>query len=220
MHKTRTLVTLSALLVATLASAACSAGDATQPQLNASNLSPVAERSSVTDFTGNITILPATANLAIGATLALNGSITLLTGVDLTSVLGPEATLISSDTTIATVSDHGIVTGLRPGVVTITAQLGPVSSTSTITVGQGSASPTVGSVTILPTTATLAVGASLALNGNIKATDGVDLTTVLGPEATLTVSDSTIATVSSRGIVTGLRNGVLIDHGAARLAHE
>src|ERR1035437_10223217 len=103
MSKNRTLVTLS-LLVAV----ACSADDVTHQQLDASKLGPVAALFSATDFTGNITLLPATATLAVGATLALDGTITLASGVDLTSVLGPEATLTSSDTTIATVSDHGI----------------------------------------------------------------------------------------------------------------
>jgi hypothetical protein len=203
MSKHRTLVTLSLLFAV-----ACSADDVTHPPLDSSKLSTVADRFSATSFTGNITLLPATATLAVGSTLALNGSITLANGVDLTSVLGPEATAMSSDTTIATVSDRGIVTGIREGVDTITVQLGLVSATSIITVGKATSSPTAVSITLLPVTATLAVGSSLALNGNIKGTDGVDLTAVLGPEATLRSSDTTIATVSNLGLVTGLRNGV------------
>ena len=210
MVRNRTLATRTLVCLFFLAATACSGTDATSPQADSPALSTVADRLSLSQFTGTITIIPATATIAAGGTLTLNGIVKSLTGVDLTSILGPQATLTSSDTTIATVSDLGVVTGIRPGVVTITAQLGLITGTSTITVGTGT--PTASSsmvITLLPGTATLAVGSSLALNGSVNQADGTDVTATVGPEGRLTSSDPSIATVSPRGIVTGIRSGVV-----------
>ena len=207
MHRNRTFVPSTLLTLSLLAATACSVSDMTSPQIDASHLSTVANRFSY--FSGTITIVPATATIPVGGTLALDGTIKSLSGVDLTTILGPQATVTSSDTTIATVTDSGVVTGISPGVATITAQLGAVTATSTITVGSGSSSLSATSVTLLPTTATLMVGSTLALNGKITGDNGADLTAALSPGATLTLDDSSIVSVSPKGIVTGLQSGVV-----------
>ncbi|HXC25854.1 MAG TPA: Ig-like domain-containing protein [Gemmatimonadaceae bacterium] len=192
-----------------LAAAACSGNDATSPGLDPSTQIPVASRIPATGAS-SITIAPATATVAVGSTITLTGAIKSATGVDLTATLGSQATLLSSDTTIATVSKLGVVTGLRNGVATITAALGTLSSKSTITVGSGvsSSSSTPSSITVTPAAATVAVGSTIALGGSVKSATGVDLTTTVAAQITLASSDATIATVSATGVVTGLRNGV------------
>jgi|GEM_PF-862031 len=77
-----------------------------------------------------ITLIPASANLAVPATLQLNA-----TGFDQYNVsIAVSFNYSSSNTSIATVSATGIVTAVAAGNATITANSGAVNATSAITV--------------------------------------------------------------------------------------
>jgi uncharacterized protein YjdB len=191
--------------LACIAAVACSNHDTTSPGLDTANLLPVANKAVLTDAS-SVNIYPTSVAVAVGSTITLTGNIKSATGADLTAALGTQATLTSSDTTIATVSSLGVVTGVHAGTATITAALGTLTSKSTITVVSGSASvPNV--LTVTPAAATVAVGSTLALGGSVKSAAGVDLTLTLAPQITLTSGDTTIATVSPLGVVTGIRAG-------------
>lgn len=81
--------------------------------------------------TGTFTVTPATATVAVSATVDL-GIAALFAGEPITNFLG---VFSSSDPTIATVNPFtGVVTGVAPGVATITAVNGALTSQAVVTV--------------------------------------------------------------------------------------
>ena len=101
-----------------------------------------------------------------------------------------------SDTSIATVSEDGLVEGVKPGTATITAKAGEKSATCAVTVV---ATP-VTSVTLDKTTASLKVGETVTLTATVKPDDATDKT------VTWSTSDSGVATISN-GVVTAVKVG-------------
>ncbi|MBI1740057.1 MAG: Ig-like domain-containing protein [Candidatus Koribacter versatilis] len=80
----------------------------------------------------SIAVTAATAGLASGSTLPLSARATFSDGT--TQGVDTAATWTSSDDTIATVDGSGLVTGLAPGPVTITADLSGVTGSADLTV--------------------------------------------------------------------------------------
>lgn len=80
----------------------------------------------------------------------------------------------SSDEAVATITSGGLATGLREGQVTITATVGPVTATATLTVTP----PILASLAISPQNPTRTVGATLQFQATGTLTDGTtqDLT--------------------------------------------
>src|SRR5439155_19116390 len=96
---------------------------------------------------------------------------------------------------IATVSPSGQVTGVAQGSATITATSEAKSSTAAITV-----TPVpVASVAVAPATASIRVGQTAQLTATPKDSAGGALT---GRTVTWTSSNTSVATVSSSGLVT------------------
>ena len=128
-----------------------------------------------------------TVTVTTGAS-AISGSSTVCVGSTATlSDATSGGAWSSSSSSVATVSSAGIVTGVAPGVVTITYSLSSgCSATKTITVSGG---PITGPSTVC-------VGSTITLSD--AATGG-----------TWTTSGTTIATVSSTGVVTGISGGVV-----------
>jgi hypothetical protein len=121
-------------------------------------------------------------------------------GLELSGCVAEQWT--SSDTTVATVSASGLVTGRGPGTATITGRSGTASGTVTATV---SPAP-VASVTVSPATATVMLGATRALTATVRDSTGAVLT---GRAVAWTSSDTTMATVSTTGIVTANAAGTV-----------
>ena len=97
-------------------------------------------------------------------------------------------------------SGQGLVTAVKNGTATITARSGNASSTSPVTVMQS-----VGSVVIEPSSATLmSLGETVQLTATV-----LDQNRQPVPDAvvTWTSSDTGVATVSGRGLVTAVKNG-------------
>jgi len=114
---------------------------------------------------------------------------------------GRTITWSSSDNTIATVSGSGLVTGVGPGgPVTITATSEGQSGTATINV----ALAPVASVTVAPSTASIAITGTVQLTATPKDANGNPLT---GRAISWSSSDNTIATVNGSGLVTGVAAG-------------
>ena len=104
-------------------------------------------------------------------------------------------TWTTSDTSVATV-DNGVVTAVKVGTATITAEAGDKSATCTISVV-----PTpVTSVTLNQTSASLKARETLTLTATVKPDDATDKT------VSWTTSDASVATVDN-GVVTAVKVG-------------
>ena len=129
--------------------------------------------------------------LALGETLKLSVTITP------TDATADVITWTSSDPTIATVSDTGVVTALKPGEVTITVTVGGKSSGFTLTIYD----PKAGFITLDITEKSLLVGDEFTL------TPTVSPETLRDKTITWTTSDDKVASVSDKGIVKALAPG-------------
>ncbi len=148
----------------------------------------------------SVTVSPATAGLLVGATTQLSATTKDSAGNALT---GRTITWASSNTTTATVSATGLVTAKAAGSTTITATSEGKSGTSTVTV---TLAP-VASVSVSPTSASLTIGQTVQLTATPKDANGTALT---GRIVTWGSSNSTVASVSASGLVTGLTAGSVI----------
>ncbi|MGQ0647475.1 MAG: beta strand repeat-containing protein [Gemmatimonadaceae bacterium] len=144
-----------------------------------------------------VNVSPTTGTLAVGATLQLSVAIVDATG---TPVPGKVATWSSSAATVATVSAGGLVTGLLAGNARITASSDGVTGSADLTI---TAVP-VASVTIAPGAATLSAGQTVQLVVTARDANGAVLT---GRPTTWSSSASSVATVSSGGLVTAVSPG-------------
>jgi uncharacterized protein YjdB len=140
----------------------------------------------------SLTIAPASSSLAKGLTeqLTVSGAYSDGTHKDLTGAV----TWNTSAPLVATVSNGaspGTVTAVGSGPVTITAQLGAVSTTASVQV----TSAILQSITIMPASVSLIEGttAQLAAQGNYSDTSTLDLTA----SVTWSTGDVTIAVVSN-----------------------
>ena len=165
----------------------------------------------------------AVTNIAVDATatVAAGGTVTLTATVLPLDALNPNVKWTSGDTSIATVTDAGVVTGVAAGTVTLTATTidGSLTATCQLTVTAAAAGLTDGGVT-LPTgsdaitftsidldLATLTFSGSLVGEPAATGTFALCYTTVLGgaeqkANVTVTISGENSATAS--GIPTGL----------------
>ena len=143
------------------------------------------------------------APLTVGQSEQLTASLTAADGRVLTNRV---VTWSTSDATIATVSQTGIVAALKAGTVTITASAGGKASSTSFTIVDA-APPPVASVTLSTATTPMQVGASQVLTAAPKDASGNHLsartvtwvssnTAVLTVSAASTVSTSTGASVS------------------------
>jgi len=110
----------------------------------------------------------------------------------------------SSASNIASVSSGGLVTGVKGGTATITASAGAIAQAITITVV-----PVLKSISV--TTANNAsstnVGSSLQFHATANYNDGSSLD--ITGKAVWTSSATNVATVSSSGLLTGLKGGAV-----------
>jgi acetyl esterase/lipase len=144
-----------------------------------------------------IAVAPATPGVAAGETLQLQASVTDAEG---NPVPGASATWAISDSTVATVSSSGVLTGRRTGTTTVTVSAGGATTSLTVTVTPAP----VASVAVSPAQPSLAVGDTLTLADTARDAAGDALP---GISATWATSDASVATVSSTGLVTALSVG-------------
>ena len=150
-----------------------------------------------------VEVTPAAPTVAVGATQQLTATPKDAAGNALTG--RPAATWVSGNPAAATVSGSGVVTGVAAGSATITATIGGVSGTTTVTVPAPPPAP-VARVDVTPPSATLASGASQQLTAAPK--DAAGNTLPNRPAATWTSSDPAVAAVNaSTGAVTVVNTG-------------
>jgi hypothetical protein len=108
---------------------------------------------------------------------------------------------VSNVPSVASISTTGEMTAIAPGSTTITATIDGVSASATLTVLPV---PFATSVTMSSTRLGRVVGQQVQLNARIMSNEGQHL---IHESVTWTTSNSDVATVSSTGIVTALRQG-------------
>ena len=143
--------------------------------------------------TGNtsVTLNKTKATVRVGKKCTLTATVTTKDGTN------PGVTWFSSDKTVATVSEKGVVTAKKPGVATITAKAKDGSK------AKATCKVTVPSTVILnKTKARLSVGKKCTLCATVTTADGTD------PGVTWSSSDETVATVTTKGVVTAKKPGV------------
>lgn len=150
----------------------------------------------VTSALTGISLSKSSASLSVG-------SMTTLTATPKPSDTTDDTTVTwkSSDTSIASVSSSGVVTAKSSGTATITATIGKYSSTCKITVSESSSSSSTSTsitgISLTQSTLSLSMGETSTLGTSITPSNTTDDTT-----ATWTSSNTDVATVSSKGVVT------------------
>ena len=111
-------------------------------------------------------------------------------------------TWISSDNSIATVSNTGVVTGIKAGTVTITATSNNgKSATCAFTITPKIID--VISISLNKTEASIIAGSTVSLTPTVSPSEATN------KKVTWTSSDNSIATVSNTGVVTGIKAGTV-----------
>src|SRR3989440_216943 len=113
---------------------------------------------------------------------------------------GRAVTWSSSNISVATVSSSGLVSGVTPGSATITATSEGKSGTSSITVTD----IPVATVSVSPPTASIQPGQTVQLTATLKDASG---NTLSGRTVTWSSNNTSVATVSSSGLVSGVTPG-------------
>ncbi len=148
----------------------------------------------------SVTLAPLATTLNVGATQTLTPTVRDAAAVIITPT--PALTWTTSAATVATVSQAGVVTAVAPGTATITAQTSNgIRGTATFSV-QGVPA----TLTITPLSASLGVGATQALTPLVRDAAGVDITS--SSPVTWSSANTSVASVSSTGLVTGIASGV------------
>ncbi|MGD0417459.1 MAG: choice-of-anchor D domain-containing protein [Terriglobales bacterium] len=107
----------------------------------------------------------------------------------------------SSNTGVATINSTGLATSTGYGDTTITVTLGSVSGSTTLTVS----SAALVSIAVAPASPTIAVGVELPFTATGTYSDGT--TQNLTTTATWSSSNTTVATINSSGLATGVAPG-------------
>ncbi len=145
----------------------------------------------------SVTVTPPSATLLVGTTLQLAATPKDSAGGTLS---GRTLSWASGDTTVASVDAKGLVTARAPGSTAVTASVEGKSGTMTLTV----VPVPVASITVAPTSAAIFVGASRQFTATPKDSTGAPLA---GRTVTWSSGNSTVASVSATGLVTGAGAG-------------
>lgn len=149
------------------------------------------------DVVASIQLTPPTSSVRAGATVTLVARPLDANG-DLVSVRS--ISWSSNNTAVATVSSAGVVTTLAPGDARIAASALGKSATATVTV----TAREVASVVVSPPTVSVRVGSTVPLQAQTLDAEGGVLT---GRPVTWSSSNTSVATVSTQGVVTGVATG-------------
>ena len=145
----------------------------------------------------SVSVAPAAASVQVSGTVQLTATPKDANGTPLS---GRTVTWASSNTSVASVTGSGLVTGAAAGSATITATSEGQSGTASITV----ANVAVASVSVSPATVSLQVNGAVQLVATPKDANGAPLS---GRAVSWSSSNTSVATVSSSGVVTGAAAG-------------
>jgi endoglucanase len=144
----------------------------------------------------SVSVLPASLSLSIGASSPLTVEVLPVNATNKSVVF------VSNNTAVATVSSTGVVTGVAAGnaIITVTTVSGGLTATSAITV---TTIPVTG-VTVAPTILSVNIGSTSPLTATVLPANATN------KSVTWSSSNTTVATVSSSGVVTGVSEGSAI----------
>jgi trimeric autotransporter adhesin len=125
---------------------------------------------------------------------------------------GRVITWSSSDATIASVDNTGLVTGVAVGPATITATSENKSGSAAVSVGAQTAT----TITVAPPSVSITVGQTSQLSATVKDASGA---VIAGAPVSWSVDNPGVATVSSTGLVTGISAGSATVTAASGAAH-
>jgi Bacterial Ig-like domain (group 2) len=157
--------------------------------------------SSTTKVLSSIATSPATADLAVGATEQFTAKAIYNDGstADVTS----SATWADANAKVASITSSGIATGVAAGSTTITATMGALSGTATLTIA--GPAKTLASIAVSPATVAIATGATQQFSATATYSDGS--TANVTTSATWVSSKPAVATISAAGLATALTTG-------------
>ena len=141
-------------------------------------------------------ILPASPSVLVGATAQLVGQVLDQNGL----TMAQEVVWTSSNPSVATVTSAGLLKGITTGTTQISATSGTLSSTVQATV---TAIP-VASVSVTPSSSTLAVNGTVSLSAKAMDSNGNTLT---GRATVWSSSNASVVTVSPAGVATAVSPG-------------
>jgi hypothetical protein len=147
----------------------------------------------------SIVVSPAASSLPVNSSqqFTATGNYTDGSSADLTSLV----TWSSTPATIATVSASGLVNGVAAGSGNISASLGAISGSTSLTV----TTPSIASIAVTPVGLTLAIGINQQYVATVTYTDGTSAD--LSSGVTWTSSSTSVATVNNSGLVTTVAPG-------------
>lgn len=116
---------------------------------------------------------------------------------------GRLVTWSSSDATVASVDNTGLVTGVAVGPATITATSAGKSGSAAVSVG----AQTPASITVAPTSVSITVGQTSQLSATVKDASGA---TISGAAVAWTIDKPSVASLSSSGLGTDTVTGVSV----------
>jgi trimeric autotransporter adhesin len=145
----------------------------------------------------SVAVGPVTPTIQQGNTLQMSASGTNNDG-SATKPLTSTAFWSSSDPTIASVSSVGLVTGVAPGTATITASVGTVSGSTSVTVSLAN----ITSILVTPSTHSTNVGTTVQYTATATTSNGS--TTDITNSVTWASSNTNAGTIDSTGLFTAL----------------
>lgn len=152
----------------------------------------------------SIVVAPRTASLFVGSSLLLTAEVLDASGDVLPSV---SVTWASEDSSIALVTQDGIVTGRQAGTVRIAASSWGKNAVATITVHPAlTVLPAVGKIVIAPSNPRIKVGESVQLTATVL---DVQDRVIAGMTITWSSSNTSRATVDNTGLVRGISSGTV-----------
>ena len=150
----------------------------------------------------SITVTPASPTITKGLTKQFTATGTYSDGT--TKAITASVTWASATSSVATISTGGLATGVAAGTSIITATLGSVSGTTTLTVTVA----TLQSIAVTPASPSLAVGTTQQLTATGTYSDGS--TANITSSVTWTSGATAVATVSASGLLTGVGSGTAV----------
>lgn len=149
----------------------------------------------VNPILSSVAIGPPTPTIQQGNTLQMTASGTNNDG-SVTKPLTSTAYWSSSDPTVASVSSQGLVTGVAPGSATISASVGTVSGSTTVTISLAN----IVSIAVAPLSHSTPVGTTVQYSATATTSSGsmVDITN----SATWSTTNSNAGTINSTGLFT------------------
>jgi len=153
----------------------------------------------VTPVLKSIAVTPSTGTIPNGTTQQFTATGTYSDGS--TQNLTSTATWSSSLTTVATIAASGLATGMGVGSSTISATSGSISGTANLTVSQA----ILVSIAVTPANSSFALGTTLQMTATGTYSDGSTLN--LTASASWSSANSSVATVNSAGVASGVAVG-------------